>query len=83
MQMETIANSGQLVPDSLILRVFRKHFEREAVDGNARFLLDGFPRSVPQAEALEQIADVQLALNMGLREEVSEGVGGWGLGGRC
>lgn len=33
-------------------------------------MLDGFPRTVVQAQALDQIADVQLAINLGLRQEV-------------
>jgi adenylate kinase len=70
--MEAIVNQGKLLPDALILRVIREHFFKTAADANgAAFLLDGFPRTVPQAEALGQFADVQLALDMGLREEVS------------
>lgn len=68
--MAKIVNSGHLLPDALILRVIWERFMQDAADGVNRFLLDGFPRSVPQAEALEQMADVQLALNLDLREEV-------------
>lgn len=38
--------------------------------GTDRFLLDGFPRTAQQAAALDAIADVKLAVNLGLREEV-------------
>ena len=72
MQMAAIVNQGKLLPDSLILRVIREHFFKAATDANGQvaFLLDGFPRTVPQAEALESFANVQLALDLGLREEV-------------
>ena len=68
--MEAIVNSGRLLPDALILRVLREHFMRAHSEGTDKFLLDGFPRTVPQAQALEEVASVQLALNLGLREEV-------------
>ena len=68
--MAEIVNSGHLLPDAMILRALDDQFHRAAASGVNKFLLDGFPRSVPQAAALEDIADVQLALNLDLREEV-------------
>jgi adenylate kinase family enzyme len=68
--MKECVNKGNLLPDTLILRVIRDHFMRAHSEGTDRFLLDGFPRTEQQAEALEQIADVQLAVNLSLREEV-------------
>src|ERR687889_1963353 len=42
---------GDLVPDDLICRVIMERVDSdEAADG---FLLDGFPRTIPQAEVLE------------------------------
>jgi len=69
-EMAAVVNTGRLLPDSMILQVIKENFDRAAENGVDRFLLDGFPRSVPQAEALEHFADVQLALNLDLREEV-------------
>lgn len=69
-EMEECVKRGDLLPDALILRVIREHFMTAHSEGTDRFLLDGFPRTVEQAEALEQIADVQLAVNLALREEV-------------
>jgi adenylate kinase len=46
---------GDLVPDDLICRVIMERLDsNEAADG---FLLDGFPRTVPQAETLEGALD--------------------------
>lgn len=69
-KMQDIVKSGQLLSDSLILRLIRMRIREDASAGVSRFLLDGFPRTVPQAEALDMVADVKLAVNLDLREEV-------------
>src|SRR3954451_6599378 len=43
---------GDLVPDDLIIKMIIERLEGE--DTRAGFILDGFPRTVPQAEALEE-----------------------------
>lgn len=46
-------DSGHLVPDELIINVVANRLEREdCADG---YLLDGFPRTLEQAEALDQL----------------------------
>jgi len=48
-------DAGDLVPDEVIIGVIGERIEREeAKDG---FILDGFPRTLPQAEALDQKLD--------------------------
>ena len=50
-QAKNYMDAGQLVPDEVTIGLIRERFtEPDAVDG---FLLDGFPRNVAQAEALE------------------------------
>jgi adenylate kinase len=44
-------DAGDLVPDELIIKMLLERIEDEGDDG---FLLDGFPRSVPQADALDE-----------------------------
>lgn len=45
-------SAGELVPDDLIIALVRERIaEPDCASG---FLLDGFPRTIPQAEALEQ-----------------------------
>ncbi len=48
---EGYVKSGTLVPDAVITEVMLAGIDR--VDPGAGFILDGFPRTVPQAEALE------------------------------
>ena len=45
--------SGKLVPDDLVLGIVQERLQQpDAADG---FILDGFPRTVPQAEALDAV----------------------------
>jgi adenylate kinase len=51
LEAQKYMESGQLVPDEVVIGVVRDRLaEPDAADG---FLLDGFPRTVPQAEALD------------------------------
>jgi adenylate kinase len=43
---------GELVPDTLVLALLTERLQG-AEEGHAGFLLDGFPRNVSQAEALQ------------------------------
>ena len=42
---------GQLVPDSVVIGIIKKYLKGNNCENG--FILDGFPRSIPQAEALE------------------------------
>jgi adenylate kinase len=51
-QAREFMDRGDLVPDEVIIGVIAERLQQEeAADG---FILDGFPRTVPQAEALDQ-----------------------------
>lgn len=52
-------DSGDLVPDSLIMDIMESRMQEPDCDKG--FLLDGFPRTVPQAEALKKLL-VKLAI---------------------
>src|SRR3954468_13767323 len=45
-----IMDEGGLVDDEIVIEVLFKRIDEEGQDG---FLLDGFPRTIPQAEALD------------------------------
>jgi len=60
-------NRGDLVPDQLIIDMIKGRIEA----AHTGFLLDGFPRTTAQAEALAEFATIEVVLNIGLaREEV-------------
>jgi adenylate kinase len=66
---------GELVPDEIIIERVRKRLdEGDTPDG---FVLDGFPRTMPQAEALDATLDeigreISLVLHFLLPEEMAE-----------
>jgi len=53
LQARQVMDAGQLVPDAIMIDLVRERTLQP--DATAGFVLDGFPRTVPQAEALEQI----------------------------
>ena len=64
---QTFMDRGELVPDGLIVDMISGRIA-EAASG---FLLDGFPRTLAQAEALDAISTLDVVLNIDLpREDV-------------
>ncbi len=67
MQVESFISQGKLVPDELTIGLVKERLQQE--DCQKGYLLDGFPRSLGQAEALEEIAQeinrpVELVIHM-------------------
>ena len=52
-EAQKIMNAGKLVPDNLIIRMIEDRIGKP--DCAKGFILDGFPRTVPQAEALDRM----------------------------
>jgi adenylate kinase len=46
-------DAGELVPDEVVIGMVRDRLDED--DAREGFLLDGFPRTVPQAEALQEL----------------------------
>ncbi len=51
-QVQDIMAKGQLVPDEVMIKLLRNRIH--SADCASGFILDGFPRTVPQAEALDE-----------------------------
>ena len=51
---DSYISKGHLVPDEVTIALVKERLSKN--DINKGFLLDGFPRTLPQAEALEEIA---------------------------
>ena len=62
-RVQPILESGELVPDDLMIELIRERLQSE--DAENGFVLDGFPRTMTQAEALDSmLADVGRPLSV-------------------
>jgi adenylate kinase len=52
-QVKEIVDSGSLVPDEVVLKIIAERIEQS--DAARGFILDGFPRTVNQAKALDEL----------------------------
>jgi len=66
---DAFMKSGDLVPDELIMNIMKDRLQEP--DCEKGFLLDGFPRTIPQAEALKTLlADLGIELDMAVSLDV-------------
>lgn len=69
---KAIMDAGDLVPDNIMVGIVDERLDRD--DTRSRgFILDGFPRTVAQAEALEEISKprgIDLTVNLDVPREV-------------
>ncbi len=66
-------DAGKLVPDEVTIGVVEERLSKD--DCKDGFLLDGFPRTIPQAEALDRVLagmgkKVEVALNIAVPDEI-------------
>jgi adenylate kinase len=66
-QVADLLQAGSLVPDSLTISLVREHLA--TLDRRAGFILDGFPRTVPQAAALAGFAHIDAAVELIVPEQ--------------
>jgi len=55
-------DKGQLVPDSVVIDIVADRLSKD--DCLKGYVLDGFPRTIPQAEALDKIAAISMVINL-------------------
>ena len=73
-RVQPIVDAGQLVPDELMVELIRERLGR--ADARNGVVLDGFPRTLPQAEELDRVLrelghELDLALELQVPEAVS------------
>lgn len=75
LEAKKFVESGELVPDEVIIGLVREVLIKDKTDGKG-FLLDGFPRTLAQAEALDKlfadlgIVDVKIVMLEAPEEEL-------------
>ncbi|RDI46081.1 adenylate kinase [Aquicella lusitana] len=66
-QVKEIVESGRLVPDEIVIQLVQERIKQP--DAQNGFLLDGFPRTVTQAEALHKHTDIDYVIDIDVPEE--------------
>ena len=62
-------DAGQLVPDNVVIGIIKDYLASDVCKNG--FILDGFPRSIPQAEALEEMGvKIDKVLSIEVKDEV-------------
>ncbi len=64
---KSFIDAGKLVPDEVIIDIVKERLQQD--DAQAGYILDGFPRTVPQAEALEGIAKIDAVIELAVDDE--------------
>ncbi len=62
LQAKSYTDKGLLVPDEVTCKIVEDRISRE--DCKEGFMLDGFPRNIAQAEALDKITKIDLVINI-------------------
>ena len=62
LKAQAFVESGGLVPDEVVIGLVEDRLSQE--DCKNGYILDGFPRTIAQAEALDKVARIDLAINI-------------------
>ena len=66
-QVKSILASGSLVPDSITIEMVRQRLAEPDCENG--FILDGFPRTIPQADALADMVELDAVVNFVISNE--------------
>lgn len=64
---QSYIDKGHFVPDEVTIEMLKSRLAHD--DCKRGYILDGFPRTIPQAEALENIANVDIAILIDVDEQ--------------
>lgn len=67
LKVKSVVESGNLVSDELVIALVQERLKAD--DCKNGYILDGFPRSIKQAEALSQFADIDTVLEIHVPDE--------------
>ena len=62
-------DKGELVPDNVVIEMVQDRLKKKDIEEHG-FVLDGFPRTLPQAEALSKITKVDYVILLKVDEEI-------------
>ena len=61
-QAKSYIDAGQLVPDEVVINIVKDRLQQ--ADCKNGYILDGFPRTCAQAEALDKVANIDCVINI-------------------
>lgn len=65
---KSYVEAGKLVPDEVVIGIIKEYLATDACKNG--FILDGFPRSIPQAKALDEMGvRIDVVLNIEVEDE--------------
>lgn len=67
LKAKSFIDAGKLVPDEVIIDIVKDRLAQD--DCQNGYILDGFPRTVPQAEALKTIAKIDSVIELAVEDE--------------
>ncbi len=68
LKAKSYIDAGQLVPDEVIIDIVKERLQMDDCAGG--YILDGFPRTVPQAEALDTFATIDCVIDLDVADQV-------------
>jgi len=67
-RISSYVSNGKLVPDEVVNMVMEKRLSKE--DCRKGFILDGYPRTLNQAEFLDRVSSIDVVVNLNVPDEV-------------
>lgn len=67
LEAKSYVDKGLLVPDEVVIAIVRERLAQPDCQGG--YVLDGFPRTVPQAEALAEFAQIDAVIDIEVSDE--------------
>ena len=68
LKAKSFIDAGKLVPDEVIIDIVKERLAMDDCKGG--YILDGFPRTVPQAEALSTFANIDSVIELAVDDQV-------------
>ena len=67
LKAKSFIDAGKLVPDEVVIAIVEERLKE--ADCQKGYILDGFPRTVPQAEALDGIAHIDGVVELAVEDQ--------------
>lgn len=68
LKAQSYIENGDLVPDEVVIEIVKERLAESDCEGG--YILDGFPRTIPQAEALESFAKLDVVVEIRVAKEI-------------